>query len=266
MERLAGSPILPAPAPQFRAPQYNGQGDVEYFVSRFEAVSDANDWGHAAALLHLREALKEDAEGCGKAATVPAVYAALRARFGLSPREARSRLSTLRKEYRTSLQEHAAEVERLITIAYGELPIEYQAGLKAETFCSTLGYMPLQRHLLAVPANTLKDAVRAGNEFLQIKPGGEKSNTNIRQVGDKEEEETLSPTDKMLAGLMQAMQQLAEKVGALQEQPKRTNRRETSSNQRLCWECGKEGHLRRNCPNQKSSFSTAQGNGQSPQQ
>ena len=267
LERLAGRPVVPAPAPQFRAPQYNGQGDVEYFVSRFEAVSDANDWGHAAALLHLREALKEDAEGCGKAPTVPAVYAALRARFGLSPREARSRLSTLRKEYRTSLQEHAAEVERLISIAYGELPIEYQAGLKVETFCSTLGYMPLQRHLLAVPAHTLEDAVRAGNEFLQIKPGGEKSHASIRQIEDEEEEETLSPTDKMLVGLMQAMQQLAEKVGALQEQPKRTNGRGTSNNQRLCWECGKEGHLRRNCPNQKSpSDQTAQGNGQGPQE
>ena len=67
LERLAGRPVLPAPAPQFRAPQYNGQGDVEYFVSRFEAVSDANDWGHAATLLHLREALKEEAEEIGRA-------------------------------------------------------------------------------------------------------------------------------------------------------------------------------------------------------
>ena len=130
------------------------------------------------------------------------MYAALRAHFGLSPREARSRLSTLQKEYRTSLQEHAAEVGRLVAIAYGELPVEYQAGIK------------LQRHLLAVPTHTLEDAVRAGNEFLQIKPGGEKGNTSVRQIGD-EEEETLSTTDKVLASLVQAMQQLAEKVGTL---------------------------------------------------
>ena len=261
--------MLPIPAPQFKAPQYNGQGDVEYFISRFEEISDANGWGDAAALLHLREALKDNAEGCGRAPSVLAVYAALRARFGLSPREARARLSTLRKEYKTSLQEHAAEVERLITIAYGELPVEYQAGMKLETFCSTLGYMPLQRHLLAVPTNTLEDAVRAGNEFLQIKPGGEKGSTSVRQVGDEEEEEVLSNTDKVLAGLVQAMQQLAEKVGALQEQPRRVNRKETPGNQRLCWECGKEGHLRRNCPNQKSGslpVTPAQGNGQGPQQ
>ena len=93
--------------------------------------------------------------------------------------------------------------------------------MKVETFCSTLGYMPLQRHLLAVPANTLENAIRAGNEFLQIKPGGEKGNTSIRQVGNEEEEETLNPTDKILAGLVQAMQQLAEKVGRSKSNPGR---------------------------------------------
>ena len=93
LERLAGRPMLPAPAPQFKAPQYNGQGDVEYFISRFEDISVANGWRDAAALLHLREALKENAKGCGRAPFVLAVYAAPRARFRLSPREARSRLS-----------------------------------------------------------------------------------------------------------------------------------------------------------------------------
>ena len=267
LERLAARPVLPAPAPQFKAPQYNGQSDVEYFISRFEDISDANGWRDSTALLHFREALKENAEGCGRAPSVLAVYAALRARFGLSPREARSRLSTLRKEYRTSLQEHAPEVERLIAIAYGELPVEYQAGMKLETFCSTLGHMPLQRHLLAVPTHTLEDAVRAGNEFLQIKPGGEKGNTSVRQIGDGEEE-TLSTTDKVLASLAQAMRQLAEKVGTLQDQPRRPTRKDASSNQQLCWECGKGGHLRRNCPSQKGSppNQAVQGNGQGPQQ
>ena len=58
LERLACRPMLPAHAPQFKAPQYNGQGYVEYFISRFEEISDANGWEDAAALLHLREALK----------------------------------------------------------------------------------------------------------------------------------------------------------------------------------------------------------------
>ena len=77
-------------------------------------------------MLHLRDSLRESAEDCGRAATVQAIYAALRARFGLSPREARSRLGVLRKDSRTSLQEHASEVERLVNIAYGDLPSELE--------------------------------------------------------------------------------------------------------------------------------------------
>ena len=86
----------------------------------------------------------------------------------MSPREARSRLSGLRKEYKVILQEHATEVDRLVTIAYEELPHHHQAGMALEIFCSTLGNAYLQRHLLAVDTPTLTDAIRAGNEYLQI--------------------------------------------------------------------------------------------------
>ena len=71
-----------------------------------------------------------------------------------------------------------------------------------------------------MPTHTLEDVVRASNEFLQIKPGGEKGNTSVRQIEDEEEEEALNTMDKVLAGLVQAMQQLAEKVGTLQDQLK----------------------------------------------
>ena len=101
-------------------------------------------------ILHLRESLKESTEDCGRAANIPAIYAALRARFGLLPQEARPRLGVLRKELRVSLQEHAAEVEKLVNIGYIELPAEHQAGLMLDAFWSTLEHMPLQRHLLAV--------------------------------------------------------------------------------------------------------------------
>ena len=121
LERLTGRPMLPAPGPQFKAPKYNGQGDIEYFISRFEEITDANEWEPGAAPLHLRDSLGESAEDCGRAANGQTIYAALRARFGMSPREARLRLSKLRKYFRTSLQEHVAEVERLVNIAYGDL-------------------------------------------------------------------------------------------------------------------------------------------------
>ena len=86
-------------------------------------------------------------------------------------------------------------------------PQDHQDGMRLDTFCSTLGYMPLQRHLLAVPTHTLEDAVRAGNKFLQIKPGsGRGGSTSVRQTED--EEEVLSPTERTLTTVMKTMQQL----------------------------------------------------------
>ena len=150
----------------------------------------------------------------------------------------------------------------MVKISYGDLPPEHGARLRLETFCSTLGYLPLQRHLLAVPTYTLENAVKVGNEFLQIRPG------NVRRIED-EEEEDMNPTENGLTTLTKTMQHLVEKVGQLQNQPMRAAPRGESSKEQLCWECGKGGHLRRNCPSQKTpqlSDQIVQGNGLGPQQ
>ena len=81
LERLAVKPMPPAHIPKFKDPLYNGQGDIKYFINRFEEITEANKWGRAATLLHLWESFKESAEDCGRAANIPAIYGALRARF-----------------------------------------------------------------------------------------------------------------------------------------------------------------------------------------
>ena len=80
-------------------------------------MARANQWKQPAQLLYLRESLKKGARDCGKAPDVAGVFNSLRARYGLTPREARARLAGSRKG-RTSLEEHATEVERLVGVAY----------------------------------------------------------------------------------------------------------------------------------------------------
>ena len=81
----------PGPAmPAFKAPQFDGEGDVEYYIQQFTDVATANQWTEPAQLLYVRESLKEGARDCGKAPTVAGVFANLRARYGLTPREARA--------------------------------------------------------------------------------------------------------------------------------------------------------------------------------
>jgi hypothetical protein len=273
----------PTQAPErFKTPAYDGKGDVELFIIQFEEVAEANRWGDAAALLHLREALKEGARDCGRAQSLMGTFTALRARYGLSPREARSKLNSLRREPSTTLQEHASEVQKLVSVAYTDLPRCHQADMIVETFCSTVGNAYLQRHLLAVPTPTLEDAVRAGNEFLQIKVYSAKN--SIRMVEEEEPEEPAGPgtqvsaantapaVEGLLAPLTTLLQQLTEQLGELRTTatvpglPGRPPRREV-----VCWRCGGPGHTQRGCSAQLATPSPLQqrrqpGNGTSPRQ
>lgn len=255
LERMWQDP-RPRVGDTFKAPSYDGQGNVEYFIRQFGEVAAANRWQEAAQLLHLREALKDTARDCGQAGTVAAIYMTLRARFGITEREARSRLATLKKEYRTTLQEHAMEVERLVDLAYPALPEDHRASMAVDVFCGTLGNAYLQRHLLAVETPTLGDAVRAGNEYLQIRPTQDKggSGAAIRCMDDTEEPSLAAATvaeagtGDVLQTLLQAMQQLTGAVEQLQHRPERRSRSGDLDRRTRCWGCGQPGHLRNSCP------------------
>ena len=106
----------------FEPPSVNGEGDVELFVKQFSDVAVANDWTQPGTLLHLRTALRDGATDCGRASTAIGIFTALRARYGLSPREARARLVSLTRDSKTSLHQHGVEVERLVELAYADLP------------------------------------------------------------------------------------------------------------------------------------------------
>lgn len=120
---------------------------------------EANGWGPAAAIVHLRHALQDGAQDCGRVTTIPAIFEVLRARYEISSREARMKLSTLRKEQITSLQKHVAEVRKSVRVAPANLPKGYRTRMVLETFCNTLGNAYLQRHLLAVDTPTLEAAI-----------------------------------------------------------------------------------------------------------
>ena len=37
----------------FKAPDFNGDGDLENFIQQYQEVAAANDWSRTAALLHI---------------------------------------------------------------------------------------------------------------------------------------------------------------------------------------------------------------------
>ena len=247
---------------QFKPPQFNGDGDVDLFIQQFTEVATASRWNQMATLLRLREALQDGAREYGRPDTVEGIFAALRGRYGLTPREARSRLSGLRRDYRTPLHDHAVTVEKLIRKAFHELPEATLVAMMLDSFCSSLGNAALQRHLLAMQPGTLAEAVLCGNEYLEIKSDRTQSDSaKVRVFEDTEPEieleESTEPNPYEL--LKQSVQKLSAKIERLQSgvvKPKKEDR---------CWGCQEIGHIRRDCKTHPWTKQRKTGNEGSPQ-
>ena len=274
LERLvAGQQVQPQPAPQaaqptFKPPEFDGKGDVEFFIRRFQEVSDANGWNARAELLSLRACLKDSAVDCGKADDAGGIMRALRSRYGMSPREARNKLLSLKKDYKTGLQEHAGDVEGLVELAFADLPDRTRQEMALETFGSTLGNAYLQRHLLAVRPESLEEAVRTGNEFLQIRPT---SHSGVRSLVEEDEEclEKVEVQAKQvkadpMEALLAAIKNLTKEVEQLKQGYRPERKTEVPRKVVKCWGCGKDGHLRSKCTTQP--WQEAAGNARGPQQ
>ena len=225
----------------FKPPTYDGSGDVELFIQNFMEVAEANQWSSIATKLHLKESLKESAKECARYATTDAIVAALKSRYGMTAREARAKLACLRRDPKTSLQEHGSQVERLVAIAHAELLEQYRQEMIIDNFCTSIGNGNLQRHLLAIPTPTLEDAIRAGNEYLQI------TVVNSRNYPPTAMSVDAAPADLThnavstfaLTEVMKAIQNLNLRLDRLEERNKAELQR--------CYGCGQTGHIRRNC-------------------
>jgi hypothetical protein len=244
--------------PRFNQPKYDGSSDVELFITQFNDVKHANNWGRAETLLHLRSCLEKDAIDCGRGEDYEEVLDNLRARFGLSVRQARDRLSALRREPNQSLHSLGVEVKRLVRLAYPTMAPADRTILAVEALKKAIDNRALSRHLLALQCETVESVVLAAEEYFQVAGSSLKPRSTVAVLGREGPTPNSSQAQPMeneglMARLVTALEQSSRVLaqfaaqnqvaaGSGQNQPARTTR---SLN---CHKCGSPDHWKRNCP------------------
>lgn len=161
-------PALPPKRADVKCPSYDGSTDVENLIRRFEGIAELAQWLAELRLLHLQAALIGGSEDLGHAETEDGVLAALRLRYGLTAREATSRLEGIHRDTNTLLQDHANKFQKLGAVAHAGQSTEHRTEIIKEKLLSSLGNLGLQRHLLSIATPTIDEVVRAGNAYLQL--------------------------------------------------------------------------------------------------
>ena len=168
------------------------------------------------------------------------------------------------------------EVEKLTNIAYPDLPDYTRQEIAVDTFCGFLENACLQRNLLPIPTPTLEAGVKAGNEFLQVRPNMIGSGIRAVQPGEPEEELEQVAVANMNQGpmttMLKIMQDLVAEVKYLKTRIAARNHNpgswETREPVALCWNCNQSGHWKKDCPRKQRSRSNQtqenQGNANRP--
>ena len=249
---------------EVRPPSFNGEGDLTLFLKQFDDVADANQWTLVQRTLHLRSQLSGDAQACGHGDNYQEIIEDLHARFGVTKRQARDRLAALKMRAGQSIHSQAAEVSRLVTVAFPTLADADRRAMALEYFTRAWESKTVQRHLLAVAPTTLKGAVQAMEEYLAVS-GSEQT---LRAMPVEQSELPAQPS-ALEASLKAMAEAVTQQTMLLQQVLERIGQR-SNKQQKGCFKCGGP-HMQRDCPqgNKQPSTdakATAAGNGEGPAQ
>ena len=238
----------------FRPPTFMGEGDVELFVKQFDDVAEANGWTEVQQTLHLRTQLQGAAQNCGRGSSKAEIVGDLRARFGLTCRQAKDRLRTLRRGQGQSLHALCTEIARLVELGFPILPRPDQDAMVLDYFMQAVENKALQRHMLTVKPGTPMEAVQAAEEFFTA-GGSERTFSSQRAMPVEADYEVVAMAredqlHKSLAGFSQLLEGqtalLTKLLDRLEDRRPVSTPAQTGTGRVRCYECGGP-HFKRHC-------------------
>ncbi|GBL81193.1 Retrovirus-related Pol polyprotein from transposon 412 [Araneus ventricosus] len=165
---------------------------------------------------------------------------ALEARFGDShlTQFYRTELKTRRQKPGESLQVLAADVERLMSLAYAECPQDDRDSLAAQYFVDAIRDEDNQHATRLMDAKDLKSALAYSMKYEAAKTVS-KTSRNVRSI--EVEDGTGKEKDEKFDCLLKTLEKLLNSHVAGKKNTPRRNSNMT------CWKCSKKGHLQREC-------------------
>ena len=203
-------------------------------------------------MLHLRAHLEGSARACGAGRTRDRIEDALRARFGLSQRQAKDRLIHLRRDAKSTLHEQSMDVQRLVDTAYPRLSRADKEQMVIDHLLRALDNRAIQRHMLTMQPQTVVELVQAVDEYMAVGGLDKYPAVNARVVeAESPPQPDLGALAKVLEAQSLLLSKLLAKVEALEasripQQPARQAWRQPSPSDG-CFQCGGP-HWKRDCP------------------
>ncbi|GBM47755.1 hypothetical protein AVEN_141061-1 [Araneus ventricosus] len=159
----------------------------------------------------------------------------------------RTELKTRRQKPGESLQVLAADVERLMSLAYTECPQDVRDSLAAQYFVDAIRDEDTQHATRLMDAKDLKSALAYSMKYEAAKTVS-KTPRNVRSL--EVEDGTGEEKDEKFDCLLKTLEKLLNSHVAGKKNTPRRNPNVT------CWKCNKKGHVQRECqtisPNQEN--------------
>ncbi|GBN72220.1 Retrovirus-related Pol polyprotein from transposon 297, partial [Araneus ventricosus] len=239
--------------PTVKSLTFDGQTSWTVFKTQFNVVSSVNGWNNRVKASQLVASLR----GSGaevlqvpsdKLTDLMTIENALEARFGDShlTQFYRTELKTRRQKPGESLQVLAADVERLMSLAYAECPQDVRDSLAAQYFVDAIRDEDTQHATRLMDAKDLKSALAYSMKYEAVKTVS-KTSRNVRSI--EVEDGTEKEKDEKFECLFKTLEKLLNSHVAGKKNTPRRNQNVT------CWKCNKKGHIQRECqtisPNRK---------------
>ncbi|GBM25300.1 hypothetical protein AVEN_137738-1 [Araneus ventricosus] len=240
------SPEFISSRPTVKPLTFDGQTSWTVFKTQFDVVSSTNGWADfvkaSQLVASLRGSAAEVLQGipADKLTELTTVEKALESRFGDShlTQFYRTELKTRRQRPGESLQELAADVERLMSLAYAECPLDVRESLAAQYFVDAIRDEDTQHSTRLMDAKDLKSSLAYSMKYEAARTVS-KTSRHVRSMGTEDHTST-ERNDKFEFFFNRLEKLLNSSVSGRKNTPRR-NPNVT------CWKCNKKGHVQREC-------------------